>query len=124
MIKQELVEKLSFYCLDELKRLSGGDHSFIADIIKTITEACPGTILSIETHFQSGDLKALAFILHKFKSTVNIVGNKDLTAMIAGLELKAKNRVAKELIQEDIENLISAVKILTEKLRIEAGKFN
>jgi HPt (histidine-containing phosphotransfer) domain-containing protein len=124
MVKEERVEKLSLYCLDELVRMSAGDHEFIADILHTITETCPGVVQSIEGHFQTGDMKALAFTLHKFKSTVHIIGNKDLTALVSDLEIKAKNEAEKESLHEDIQNLISAVKVLADRLSVEKGNFN
>lgn len=124
MIKEETVDKLSVYCLDELVKMSAGDHDFIADILQTITESCPTVAQSIESHFHAGDMKALAFTLHKFKSTVHIVGNKDLTTLVSDLEMRAKNETGKESLHLDIENLLSAIKILSERLCIEKGKFN
>ncbi len=124
MIKVEMVEKLSVYCLDDLVRMSAGDHDFIADILQTITESCPTVVQSIENHFHAGDMKALAFTLHKFKSTVHIIGNKELSSLVSDLEVRAKNESGKESLHLDIENLVSAIKILSERLCIEKGKFN
>jgi len=123
MIK-DAVEKLSVYCLDELVRMSAGDHEFIADILHTITESCPGVAQSIESHFHAGDMNALAFTLHKFKSTVHIIGNKELTALVSDLEIRAKKEAGKESLLHDIENLLLAIPVLADKLRVEKNNLN
>lgn len=124
MIREKAVERLSYYSLDELERLSGGDQGFIVDIILTITESCPIVAQSLENHFQSGDMDALSFTLHKFKSTINILGNSDLSILISELEHNAKNRVTRNMLEEDLGNLVSAINVLTDKLQTEVAKSN
>ena len=77
--------------LDYLRELSGGDSTFIAEILEMFITEAPLAITQSFTYLEKKDFELLRITVHKLKSSVQVVGGNHLTALICEIEAAAKN---------------------------------
>ena len=69
-----------------LKTLTGDDNEFMIEILELIIEQSPGVLDEMYQLLESGDYSALGATAHKYKSSINILGNSDLIKLMKDIE--------------------------------------
>ena len=96
-----------------LNNLVMGDIDFKKKIINMFIDKTPATIKSLQELYKTEDWVSVKALAHKFKSSIDFVGSKDLAKVIVDLEHNAekenKEAINKEIIEaERLCNLIYA----------------
>ena len=69
-----------------LKTLTGDDNDFMIEILELIIEQSPGVLDEMYQQLESGDYPALGATAHKYKSSINILGNANLIKLMKDIE--------------------------------------
>ena len=97
--------------LTYLNTVSGGDNSFIKDILQLfLLHTMPDAEL-LSKHIEAKDWHMVSSAAHKIKSSVTMLGNGKAIELVTFIELSAKNN-------EHVDELKSSY----EQLAIELGK--
>lgn len=97
--------------LDYLKELSGGDLSFIAEILEMFIHEAPQAVAQSFGHLEQKNFDLLRITVHKLKSSVQVVGGNHLTALISDIERTAAEKVDKpDLFAQMLATLDSGIK--------------
>lgn len=72
--------------LAPLRTLSGDDPAFMKDILEMISVQSPQLLEKINQEFQQADYKAMSQSAHKYKSSLQILGNPGLISMAQEIE--------------------------------------
>jgi HPt (histidine-containing phosphotransfer) domain-containing protein len=65
--------------LNYLENMSGGDKGLMKEMVEIFKEQVPEFVTEMKLHLEKEDWKSLASIAHKAKSSIAIVGLKELT---------------------------------------------
>ena len=68
--------------LSYLENMSGGDKGLMKEIINIFKEQVPEFVSEMKLSLENNDLKSLASIAHKAKSSIAIIGLNNLTEEI------------------------------------------
>jgi HPt (histidine-containing phosphotransfer) domain-containing protein len=100
--------------LTYVKALSNGNKDFVNQMIQIFIDQTPETLSTMEMHLGTLNLGALKASAHKMKSSVTIMGIKELEKMINELEeICSKNSGTEQL--PEILNKIKSVCLLSVK---------
>lgn len=94
--------------LDYLYLMADSDMSFTTDMIYSFKEAIPLYVSDINKSVKSENLSEIRFYAHKLKSSVMIVGAKELSNIASELETKALANTA----ISDIKNIAGKIEPL------------
>ena len=72
--------------LSQLRMLSGDDDEFTIDILESIQEESPETISSMQSLLTENKMEKLGATAHRFKSTVNVLGNARINGLLKDIE--------------------------------------
>ncbi|GIV34940.1 MAG: hypothetical protein KatS3mg031_2475 [Chitinophagales bacterium] len=72
--------------LDYLRELSGGDAGFMKEIIEMFILEAPRALEQAQACLLEKNLEQLRMIVHKLKSSVQVVGGQHLTDLIVRIE--------------------------------------
>ncbi len=72
--------------IEGLKRLSGNDHGFVAEILKLYTERTVKDIQELENARSIQDWNGVRFIVHRMRSAAVPLGLKDLVVLLRKVE--------------------------------------
>lgn len=72
--------------LDHLKSMTGDDNEFVIEILEMIEEQSPDVITEMFTQLESQDYTSLGATAHKYKSSINILGNAELINLMKDIE--------------------------------------
>ncbi len=86
-MKEERLE-LNF---EQLRMLTGEDADFMIEILEIIEDQSPEVLEEMKEQLAKGDYSSLSATAHKYKSSINILGNLHLNNIVKDLEDKAKN---------------------------------
>ena len=75
--------------LTQLRNLTGNDRGFMIEILEMIQTQSPETVEQMSSQYQNGELKELSAAAHKFKSSINVLGNPGLIDLMKNIELTA-----------------------------------
>ncbi|NJK35078.1 MAG: response regulator [Oscillatoriales cyanobacterium SM2_2_1] len=109
--------RLNEHILTELLAVSGGDHTFIAEVIATFLGSTQELIPAMEQAFQERDYATLGRLTHRLKSN---------SASVGAIALEAICRKLEELIQDLAEDSAAhrqtrqLLGTLTQELRLSA----
>jgi len=95
--------------LDYLKELSGGDQSFINEIIDMFITEAP---LSVENAFrflQEKNYQMLKLTVHKLKSSVQVVGGYHLANLIQEIENASTESTRTDILHQMLSKLHSGI---------------
>ncbi|MEX0811490.1 MAG: Hpt domain-containing protein [Chitinophagales bacterium] len=95
--------------ISALEKLSAGDTAFVNEIITVFVAETPALLFEMDLALQNDNFKLLAALLHKYKSSVSLVGKKQLYLLAGNLELKIiqlKVSNDAESLQQDLNQLI------------------
>jgi len=76
--------------LTYLETLADGSSELIVELMQIFIQQVPEFIDEMNTYYDNKDWEALSAIAHKSKSSIDIVGLKDLQVKLKTLELDAK----------------------------------
>jgi len=76
--------------LTYLETLADGSNELIVELMQIFIQQVPEFIEEMNTYYDNKDWEALSAIAHKSKSSIDIVGLKDLQVKLKTLELDAK----------------------------------
>ena len=93
---------MSILNFDYLESISEGDAELIQELIEIFETQVPEYIQEFNTAFENQNTEVLSKIAHKAKSTVQIMGLKDLSEALNKFELEAKQGEFNETYQEYI----------------------
>lgn len=108
--------------LDYLKELSGGDLTFIAEILEMFIHDAPQAVAQSFRHLEQKNYEMLRITVHKLKSSVQVVGGNYLTALICEIEKAAAAKVDKpDMFAQMLSTLDSGIKSMVQHL---SGELN
>lgn len=91
-----------FINTEYLDSVSGGDPEIIRDIVTMFRDQSIEISVDMKLHLASKNYKSLGALAHKAKSSVEIMGMKDLGSMLRKLEHQAKQGIEPEFYESYI----------------------
>lgn len=110
--------------LDYLKELSGGDQSFINEILEMFIKDAPQSVEQAFRFLQERNFEMLRITVHKLKSSVQVVGGYHLTHLIQEIETISKEKGKPDILQQMLATLNSGIQHLVNHLRTEVQSVN
>lgn len=108
-----------FTDLDVLGSMTGYDDRFMQQLIDMFLSSAPDTIAQSQEALQEGDKETVRAVVHKYKSSLNILGNSKLPALAAEIEQMARDDADTESIAEKLKQLAAATDAIMDELRAE-----
>ncbi|GEM_PF-812298 len=106
--------------LDYLKELSGGDLTFIAEILEMFINDAPQAVAQSFEHLEKKNFEMLRITVHKLKSSVQVVGGNYLTALICEIECAAAAKIDKpDMFLQMLSTLDSDIRQMVQHLNGE-----
>jgi len=105
--------------LSQLKMLSGDDDDFVVEILEMITGSAFDTTGDMKRHLANGDFEDLSAVAHKFKSTVNVLGDDDLTGLLDDIEVTAKTTKDQAALGASIKHFTHVITQLVKLINAE-----
>lgn len=108
----------------QLSMLSDDDPEFMIEILELIEEQSPLVLTEMKDQLENKSFSALSATAHKYKSSINILGNYTLDNLVKDIETRAKSEETwgelDELMkdfEEVCDRLLSAVRTELEGLK-------
>ncbi len=71
----------------QLRSLTGDDPEFMIEILEIIHNQSPEVKEELYQKYETGALKDLGAVAHKYKSSINVLGNRELNQLIHRIEV-------------------------------------
>ena len=110
--------------LDYLKELSGGDQSFINEILELFITEAPQSVEHALSYLQQKNFDMLRITVHKLKSSVQVVGGYHLTNLIQEIESTSKETAKHDILQQMLSVLNTGIHHMVGHLSKELQSFN
>ena len=81
--------KVIQFDLEHLRMITGDDADFMIEIMEMIRAESPEVLRDIKGHFERGQFDPLAKAAHKYKSSINILGNAEMIHLMKEMELRS-----------------------------------
>lgn len=101
--------------LKQITEIFDGDPTPIQEILLLLNQTIPEFIEKVNNCMNDNDLQQLKFIIHKFKSSCQLVTNLPFIELIKNIEKSDYDNVA--VIKSDIEKLIELTHILQREIQ-------
>jgi HPt (histidine-containing phosphotransfer) domain-containing protein len=111
----------TYYNLNYLSELAGGDDSFLTDLTQTFVYQTPAMVNELKTAVTENDHNKTTFIAHKLKSSCEILGMNLATSICLKLELAALHKQELKMLIADMEVLIHQLSVSTYELNMAAA---
>ena len=85
------------YSLDKLNKIANGDKEFVQEMILLFLEKAPESLQKIIESYHAKDYSRLANQAHKLKSSLQIIGNKEINDIVKEIEQQSIQGSANEL---------------------------
>lgn len=72
--------------LSYLQEMSGGDVSFIEEVIRMFLDIAPDAVLQVMNYLKNENYPMLKSVAHKLKPTVQMLGDTELHSLIVAVE--------------------------------------
>ncbi len=120
---EEANKKVFSINVEFIKNLAGGDLSFVREIVHLFEQQTLEMIKKIPVAQKNQDAKGVMDLVHKFKSSSNSVGNKNLHKLCGQIEHETrKPDLSWDIIDKGCNSLIpQCYKIIEEIPAIQAG---
>ena len=79
--------------IEGLRRLSGNDEAFIAEILKLYTDQAAKDVIELENSSALDDWNTIRFVVHRMRSSAVPLGLKDLVVLLKKVEMKLKDGI-------------------------------
>lgn len=103
--------------LSYLEEISGGDQSFVNDIINDIVNGTPDIISRMDELSKANKWDDLYLLLHQFISSMAYVGLKETLSKLETIEYFVKNKIHINQIQALVIDVIVDLQLLVEQLK-------
>ncbi len=110
--------------LDYLRELSGGDHSFVIEILEMFILESPKIVSQSFDFLAENNFEMLRISVHKLKSSVQVVGGVHLTKLISDLEMMAASRENPETLLQSLQSLEHGIAQIVSNLENELQALN
>ena len=91
-IDPQEVQKCLNLDFDRLRALTGDDDEFVMEIIEIIIEQTPPLLEDFNHLLASEDFNAFGAAAHKYKSSINILGNQNLIDLMKYMEIESADK--------------------------------
>ncbi len=109
-------QKFTYADLAYLEEMSMGSDELIIEMIQIFINQLPEFTDGLADHLKNGDYQALAALAHKAKSSVAVMGMKNLATDLKTLEINAKSGVEVEFYPELVNRFIAQVTLTGNEL--------
>lgn len=106
------------YDLSQLREISGGDSSFIKEILSLFVQSIPGSLHMINSALASNDLEAVGREAHKIKPSIDSLGILELYNVIRIVEREAKAGNPNGTLKDNVEKLNSILTVVVGQITI------
>ncbi len=93
--------------LDYLKGISGGDDSFMKEMLTIFQTEIPKNLAIIRQRFDTGDFQGLRDIIHKYKASLLTLGMADAVEKVKKIEEECLGSKDIAAIKSNLEPLLS-----------------
>lgn len=105
--------------LSMLREMTGNDDSFITQLVEMFLTSSPDIIQQMSLFFSAGDFDNLRSIVHRFKSSLGILGNQRLLDFAAHVEQQAMDKNPDGRLSAELHLLQAATEQVMEELSAE-----
>ncbi len=95
--------------LDYLNELSGGDQSFISEIIEMFITDAPQSVENAFRFLQEKNYQMLKLTVHKLKSSVQVVGGYHLAHLIQEIENASNENIKTDILHQMLSQLNTGI---------------
>jgi HPt (histidine-containing phosphotransfer) domain-containing protein len=81
--------KVIQFDLEHLRMITGDDREFMIEIMEMIQAESPEVVREIKGYLGRGEFEPLAKAAHKYKSSINILGNAEMIHLMKDIELRS-----------------------------------
>lgn len=81
--------KVIQFDLEHLRMITGDDSEFMIEIMEMIQAESPEVLNEITGYFTQREFQPLAKAAHKYKSSINILGNAEMIQLMKELEIRS-----------------------------------
>ena len=111
--------------IEGLRRLSGNDEAFIAEILKLYTDQATKDVLELENSSALDDWNTIRFVVHRMRSSAVPLGLKDLVVLLKKVEMKLKDGIHENVHSEIVRIIeISRYAIADAKHQLSLNQSN
>jgi HPt (histidine-containing phosphotransfer) domain-containing protein len=100
--------------LTELNKVADGDQEFMQETLTLLVQEIPDNLQLIKEYVTNNDLGSLKKLVHKMKSSVMLIGMKDLWPVINTIEKSD----SLELVMEQVPAFVRICEESVEELKI------
>ena len=111
---QENIRDYEYIDLTFLHAMADGNFDFIVEMLQTFNDEAGELINGVKESMEENDLDKLKFFVHKFKSSISLVGNKELQNLLNEIEQNIKTAV----------NLDAVPSMVDKALQLSTGVLN
>ncbi|MEO0468302.1 MAG: Hpt domain-containing protein [Bacteroidota bacterium] len=108
--------------LSQLRLLSGDDDEFTIDILESIQEESPEAASAMSSLLAEQDMNKLGATAHRFKSTVNVLGNTNMNGLLKDIENNATDGGSLEDLQGMVQSFQQMCDLMLESIQLELDK--
>jgi len=107
-----------YYKLDKIKEISGGDDSFVKEMVELFLKDVDSNMKSFNDMLEQNDMDGIAKLAHKIKPSIDLLGIEIIQEDIRELRTEAENQSMKvsELITKLNDGLLKAAEELRKDL--------
>lgn len=105
------------YDLNYLKEISGGDESFVFEMVEYFVLNTPETINQLNQFFLNGEFENLSSNAHKFSSNVSFLGAHQLDELLEQIHLNILKNVKMEEIPQMLKVIEENCKVIVMELK-------
>jgi CheY-like chemotaxis protein len=126
-LKHEAAESLptgKLYDLTMIHGLSGGDETFIKQMVELFIDTMPASMVEFQTTVDQKDWDAMGKLAHKLKSTTGSMGMDSIKEEIRSVEMNCKKNENLEETPKLVEKCINVINQTVVQLRADFGLVN
>ena len=105
--------------LEVLGSMTGYDDRFMQQLIGMFLSSAPDTLEQAQEALKENDKELVRSVVHKYKSSLNILGNTKLPALAADIEQMARNDAKTAVLAEKLQQLSAVTYAIMDELRAE-----
>jgi HPt (histidine-containing phosphotransfer) domain-containing protein len=112
------METKKYIDLTYLSQLANGSEEFINKMIGIFIEQTPEALNNLDTHLQNKNWQGLKATAHKMKSSVSIMGIKELESVVSELEKNSEKEINLDQAAAMVDKIKEITNAAIEELRI------
>ncbi len=104
--------------IEGLRRLSGNDEAFVAEILKLFAERATKDTEELATAQKTNDWSTIRFVVHRMRSAAVPLGLKDLVILLKKVEMEIKEETFGN-INSYLEQIFTITKMAVEDAQLQ-----